>query len=369
MAGTHQAAKREAIVYVPGIHALFEEQGYSMNSLLLRGLTKNAANADVREVDEIEIQGQRGKQIRVEFYDGEVKTIDIFEVFWGDIVKRLSTASLKDRLFQGLNLFFYWLFSKIWLVYKEAPNLTFGFTASVLLILLWYYGTISMALIAIGDDPTGFLGSQMPPDWAKMAKHLGEMMGGWSVWLTTSALLTFVPVNMVVDTTHFAQNYLQDAIDDSTGEAIRLKLRKRVFNTLNSVMAEDYDQITLLAHSFGVIFCTELLADSHTPLPKPVRYVTLGGQLQFLALRAAWISDLIPKCLKNSAVEQWTDYYSDRDWACTRTHIADDLAGKFESCKIMRSATVWESLSNKMHTAYFYDRIVIEQLLNHSTMN
>jgi hypothetical protein len=353
---------KEAIVFIPGIFG--KEQDFYLNAYLIKGLTQNAVSARIYETGEALIEGCKGKRLEVKFHSGETKTIDVYEAFWADLLTTLSTQNLKDKVLRGTSLLLYWVFSGIWKTFKECPNLVGGFVTSLVLVTFWYYGTVAMVLTAIGQDPT-FFGSKLPLGWSERLGQLGNAMGGWSVWLLISAFLTFIPINILVDLADFAKYHLQDAIDEGTGETIRAKLRKRILETLERVLnAKVYDRVTLLTHSYGAVIGTELLSNLKHPLPQPVRYITLGGPLKFLSLRATWIHEIIKGCLQNPSVESWTDYYSDLDWICTRTPIPGEISQKFESRKTIRQVSPWEMISGKSHSFYFYEKDVIEQLLD-----
>ncbi|HEY9647856.1 MAG TPA: hypothetical protein V6C88_15880 [Chroococcidiopsis sp.] len=349
---------------IPGNFA--KERDYSLNACLIRGLVQNATKADVQEVGEVMIDGAKGKQLEVRFRSGETKRIDVYEAFWVDLVKRLSTENPRQKLWRGLNLLIYWTFSKIWMAFRECPNTVLWSIITLILVTLWYYGTMAMGLTAIGMDPT-FWGSALPKGWAAELGELGELMGGWSVWVTISTLLAFVKVDLLVDSLDSTQRYLQDAIDETTGESIRTKLRKRVMDTLEAVMAcQDYSRVTVISHSFGAMIGVELLAEVGNvgyPLAKPIRYITLGGQLKVLALRSPWVERAIAGCILNPAVEQWIDYYADGDWLCTQTPVRPDAGTKFEAKSIMREVPLWDAVTGKSHSYYFYEKEVIHQIL------
>jgi hypothetical protein len=355
------ATGKEAIVFIPGLFT--NEKDYFLNAYLIRGLTKSAVAAEVRETGEVLIEGCKGKQLSVKFYSGETKTIDLYEAYWFDLIQRLSTETLREKVMRGIALLFYWAFSKVWMSFRECPTMVFSSVISLFLILLWYYGTITMALTAIGNDPA-FFGSALPEGWAVFLGKWGETLGGWSIWLAISAVLGFIRIDQLIDATDFTRQYLQDTIDETTGETIRLKLRKRIMETIACVLKNsDYDRITIVAHSFGTLISTEVLSDMAYPFPQPIHYITLGGPLKLLSLKSHWVHTIIEGCLRNPQVASWIDYYADRDWLCTQTPIHGMVPDKFECCKTMREISLWEAWTGKAHNAYFYEREIIHTLL------
>ncbi|HEY9645492.1 MAG TPA: hypothetical protein V6C88_03930 [Chroococcidiopsis sp.] len=354
--------RREAIVFIPGTFGLVQERNYCLNAIVLQGLLNNTTQFEIRELGDCDIVGAKGRQIEVKFHSGETKMIDLYETYWLDLVTRLSAANLKDKVVRGFDLLFYWTFSKTWQAFREAPMMLGGVLIALVLVALWYYGTLVLALTAIAHDQSIF-GAAIPAIWANRFGQWGEAMGGWSIWVAVSLLLTFLPLDLVIDQTDFTKRYLQNEIDPVTGETLRVKIRKRLIETLDSVLDHgEYERVTILAHSFGTLFATELLATAY-PFPKPFRYITVAGPLKLLSLRSSWVNGIIQKALRNPAVESWTDYYSDRDLFCTKVPVSGDVPPIFKGRCMLQDIPLRDCITGKSHIAYFAQEEVIDALM------
>lgn len=217
-----------------------------------------------------------------------------------------------------------------------------------------------MVLTAIGQD-NKFFGFEIAPKLAKEIGNFGEKMGGWSVWLVASALLSLIPVNAGVDIFDFARRYLED---DTDGRILRAKIRQRISVILDDVLNENiYDRVTVLAHSFGVVIATDMLADyQHS---KPIRYISMGGALKALSYKSEWVEKEIKKCLSNDSLEVWIDCYSDQDWLCTKTPIPDGCSSKkIQYKKNNLKFSLLKQISGKSHEHYFTDENVLKTILD-----
>lgn len=356
--------RKEAIIFIPGSFGFVEEKEYYLNAFLIRGLTQNVTDYEIQLTGEAIIEGAKGQQLQVKIPSGEVKLFDLFEASWVDAVKKLSAENLKTKTIRGIDLLVYWIFSGTWKAFRECPTMVFASMLILILVGLWYYGTIALTLTAIGKDAS-FLGSALPPNLAAELGKLGATMGGWSLWLTVSAVLAFLPVDHIVDQMDFSKRFLQNDIDRTTGEALRIKIRKRIKQIVTQVVKqEDYEQVTIVAHSYGTLFGTEFLAESNLPTTKPIRYITIGGPLKLLSLKSKYIHTIIQEALQNSAVKTWTDYYSDRDWLCTATPIRGEKPPSFKHQNVLKDVPLRDVLSGQSHNAYFVEPIVIDDLLS-----
>lgn len=354
------SVRKEAVIFVPALTA--PEKDFYLN-YLSAGLTEQieSTSIKVKEVGEAKIAGNSGKKFELYLDKEKVKIIDIYEAYWGDLFNnKLSEKDIKTRVISGTHLAFYWLFSKIWASLREAPLLFIGLIISLLLLTFWYYGTIVMALTAIGQD-SKFLGFQIDPHLAQKIGKFGETIGGWSVWLIASALLSLIPVNAAVDIFDFARRYLDE---DTDGRIIRAKIRQRASAILDDILNENYyDKVTILAHSFGVAIATDLLADYQ--YPQKIRYISMGGALKILSYKSAWVEKEIKKCLSNDTLEVWIDFYSDQDWLCTKTPIPEGCSSqKIQYKKNNLKLSLLKQISGKSHEHYFTDENVLKTILD-----
>lgn len=360
-----ESPNHEAIIFIPGFYA--GQKNKYLDDYLLLGLTTRLEGRQLELTQEdVKIQGQSGKRLLYSAAEGEKKYIDIYEAYWHDLIDPLSGKSIKDQVIKGIFILFYWLFSGIWRMAKKSRILLFQLLVLLLLNVLWYYGNLTVALTTIGQNPNAF-GVQIPSDWATQLAEIGRFLGSWKVWIITSLILSFspVPISNLVDLTDFTARYLQDETQAGIG-GVRDKIRQRVEVILNDVLKQnEYERITVLSHSFAVLIGIDLLADYQPKMKKPIRYISMGGAIELLSYRSAWVSEETTKCLNNPALLNWRDYYSDQDWLCTKTPTPEsDQSYKFTSIKIKLRVPITQQIIGGSHNAYFFDKALLEDLLD-----
>lgn len=186
-------------------------------------------------------------------------------------------------------------------------------------------------------------------------------MSNWPAWLIVSGLFSFVPINAIADIADFSTRYLEE---NPEGKFLRAKIRKQVANTLNAVSETGrYHKVTILAHSFGVVIATDLVADYHQNYR--ISYISLGGCLEFIAYKNQQIKKEIIKSLNNKQIDKWIDFYSEQDWLCTKTPIPKD-ADLMRLChrKIQLPFSLLNQLSGQSHEHYFTNEQVLKAALN-----
>jgi len=354
---------QEAIIFVPAFDS--KEKDYYINRYLAIGLTNRLEDKRVHlESEEVKISGQTGRRFTLESTFGAKKEIDIYEIYWRDLIDDINDKSIRYRVFRGVYLLFYWLFASFKI--GRTSKLFFLQVLSILfLIIAWEYSTVTIALTAIGNDPNA-LGFHLPKEMATTLGELGKTFGGWQIWLITGALLSVLPVpaNVLINLLDFMVRYAED--DTERGlVSIRDKLRYRLASVLNDTLNEaKYSKITVLAHSLGAVLAVDFLADYKHPSAKKISFITLGSPLKPLASISNWISEEVMKCLNNESVEKWHDFYSNQDWLCTRAPIPCDAGNeKFQATAISLKVSLAKQMSGESHSAYFFDRSVLEKII------
>jgi hypothetical protein len=263
-------------------------------------------------------------------------------------------------------LLFYWFFSPAWRAIGTSKYMMVGTIFSSLLLVAWYYGVLALAFTAIGTNPETLSVTSNRDLLAGTLDgmgRLGQTMGGWRVWAITSILMGFLPVASLVGAASFTKRYLQNRpTEDKIG--LRDKIRNRALKTLLSVIGSGrYEQVTIVAHSFGAVIGTDILADYQaTDLP-PLRYFTLGSQLRFLSYRSRWLREEIEKCLSNPIIESWTDFWARGDWLCADVPGQGDPENQ-DSQELLFTASAAEKLKGDIHYSYFASQKVMEALLS-----
>ena len=351
-------AHRDLIVFIHGM-GVKEPEEYLQK--LMTGIRQYCHGKGVPiqtvEDSEGEAPGHRRLEVTV---DGHPKTLEFQEVYWGDLRPTLSSESVMTKAIRGVNLLGFWLSS--WKTVKQAfyskymmGNMLF----TILLLLTWYYGALAMGLTAIGTNPEVFGTGPLPDSLAKGLGKLGTSMGGWYVWGMASVVMGFLPVTEIINISYASKSYIQNR------RGMYHKICGRLGRTLSQLKhsPQAYDQITILAHSFGCVVSTEVLA--HYQMGPRVRTITLGGPLLLMSARSDRIQAAIDKVLANHLVESWVDFFSDNDWMCSRSPVPENHE-KYESRRITTTVPVDEKITGASHHLYFEDWEVIETILAHS---
>ena len=346
---TNNAIPTEAIIFIPGL--FHEEKGYYFD-ILSEGL-ENQERLNLKSIGNVSIPGHTGKKFGI--YSGKdlLKEIHIYEAFWLDIIaeEKLSSKDLRAKLLEGSSLLIYWLFSSIWIAFFEVPSLIIGLISSSFALVFWYYG-ILITVIKDVAEKGNILGQTIPEDWHKYTNTIVQILDSWTVFILIGIILSFVgaiSLDKMVDQAYFVKRYLGNV----GGIALRNKIRSRLKKITDDIL-NDYEQVTILAHSFGAIIGTDFLADY--PSRKTLKYITLGGNIKLLSYRSTWIEKEIKKCLDNQVVSKWDDYYSKQDWLGAETPIPKGSnLEKIESHEFPIQCFFMDRLFGITHIAYLSD--------------
>lgn len=269
---------------------------------------------------------------------------------------RLSTAKALTKLVSGTKLILFWLLSGVWTRLFTNTYMTIPSLVTAGMLLLWYFGVLVVGFTAVGELP---LGGESEP-LARAAAYIGgfgQAIGNWSVWVVVGAVLSFLRIARLVDLSHFVRLYLDES-------PIRNAVRQRVLDPLYRVMESgQYERVTVLGHSFGVMIATDVLADFTRKGTTEVRFVTLGGPLPLLLSVKSWVGREIQKCKRNLSLSSWTDFYSPTDWMCSQSPVEN--ASYPTSARHLPDLGGWmKRASGETHQAYFSNQEVMEYLLS-----
>lgn len=356
----NKSISREAVIFIPGLSP--QEKGVCLE-LISNGLS-NLEDFSFEDKGEAQIQGYTGKRFCFYEKDNNIsREIDIYEAYWQDLVaeNKLSNKELKIKIFQGFGLFIDWIFSRVWKVIFEVSYSSVCFLISSLLMVFWYYGIVAIAMTTIGENHN-FFGQSIPDDLAKTISLIANSMVNWQIWIIVSLILTFLPVEGIVDQFYFVTQYLRN---DEEGISLRTKTRNRVIPLLNNLLS-NYEKVTVVAYSFGVMISTDVLADYNPSTTQliPLHYITLGGTLKFISYKSVNLYKEIQKCLDNKVISNWIDYYSNQDWFGSKTPVPQKKTSiEIEFHKTPIDSSLWEKVTGKTHFYYLFNPIWIKTLL------
>ena len=355
-------AEKKAVVFVPGFDA--KRQNYYLDKYLEPGLLTQVEDINVKlDPETVRIPGQTGKRFLCQLEGGE-KTMDVYEVYWNDLVDRLSAKEVGQKLCRGVTIIVYW-FSEGWKIMKISPLFFAQTTIIIMLVLLWSFGIVVLVLAALADQtalkPIPLLQTYLDPviDWATHGL-------GWQIWLLISALLAVLPIsiNLVIDFTDFFIAYLKN--ESSQGNPpIRALLRKRIKEAVDNVISEgSYEHVTVLAHSLGGLIAPDFMADYHDQQGRQLRFITWGSALESSSSATDWIESEIKRCLDNPNVERWDDFYSNQDWLCSKVPVPKVCReSKLASEKVSFKVSLLKQWSGESHMQYFFDPKVLRHLV------
>lgn len=353
---------KEAVIFVSGFDA--QCQNYYLDNYLGQGLLNQLEDIDIKlDPEDVKIPGQTGKRFLCQLEDSE-KTMDIYEVYWNDLVDRLSAKTPTQQFGRGLSMFFHW-FTRSWKIMRLSPAFFIQASIILVLVLLWYFGIVVLVLSALADhtalSSVPFLKDVLAPaiDWATAG-------WGWQTWLLVSALLAFLPVsiNLIIDLSDFFVSYLQN--ESSKGKPpIRALLRNRVKQAVDNVTSEgSYEQVTLLAHSLGGLIATDFMADYRDRQGRRLRFITWGSALESSSTVADWMESEVKKCLDNPHVERWDDFYSNQDWFCSKVPVpSDHPEPKLVSKQVSFKVSLVKQITGESHMEYFFDPKVLRHFV------
>jgi hypothetical protein len=353
---------KEAVIFVPGFDA--KCQNFYLDKYLEPGLLTQLEGIDIKlDPETVKIPGQTGKRILCQMEGGE-KTMDIYEVYWNDLVDRLSGKVIGQKLCRGFAIIIYW-FSEGWKIMKISPLFFVQTTIILILVLLWYFGIVVLVLAALADKTTiksiPWLQTFFDPviGWATHG------LGG-QIWLVITALLAVLPIsiNLVIDFTDFFITYLKNESYQGS-PPIRALLRKRIKQAVDNVISEGtYERITVLDHSLGGLIACDFMADYHDQQGRKFRFITWGSALESSSSATNWVKSEVKMCLDSPHVERWDDFYSNQDWLCSKVpvpnvHWEPKLVSKHVSFKV----SLLRQWSGESHMEYFFDPMVLRHLV------
>lgn len=351
---------KEAVVFIPGFDAI--EKDYYTKRYLALGLA-NKKQAYL-ESEEIKISGQTGKRVTLRLSSEAQKSIDIYEVYWRDLVDDIHEKPIRYKVLRGFYLLFYWI-SVSFKIGKVSKIFFFQILGVLLLLVAWEYSTVTIALTAIGNDPNA-LGFQLPKEFAVLLGNVGVTLGGWKLWLVAGALLSILPVpaSTLINLLDFMVHYAEDDIEKGVG-SLRDKIRYRLTLALNDVFdSSEYSKVTVLSHSLGTVLAVDCIATYKRARPYKINFITLGSSLQSMSSVSAWVSKEITACFNNDSIETWDDFYSNQDWLCTKVP-----AKKHQNSNKLKSThtakvSLHKQISGEAHVAYFFDEAVLNKIVD-----
>lgn len=188
-----------------------------------------------------------------------------------------------------------------------------------------------------------------------------DAIAHWYWWVLIAFVFSFVPVDELVGLARFVKNYFENPPDE-TEVGLRDRMRQRMRDTLENVLMRPYDDVLVVAHSFGSVLAVDVLADwPHQQDFKRLRLVTLGSPIAVLCYRSKWLDGERQELLANPDLVHWLDFHAKTDWLCTAVPVHRERYGG-QSRKIEFDAPLRQKLTGQTHLLYYRHAVVLEAL-------
>ena len=375
MSDSATAPKRRALVLIPG---MMREERFRRREVLVSNL-ETVERHPLTRGEEITLGGETGLRLTLMLLRGgdgarqapPFASIDVFEAYWADMIPEQAEQAPWTKLFQGLELVGYWVFNPgTWRAAVHSLRhgsllIALGLLMGGLTLVAWYVMLavlVGQAIAPGGRVPEELAAIPVLSDLVHAYGIVSDWLAAHAWWAVLPFLLAMLQVNALVLLARFIKDYFENR-EDKNGVGLRDRVRKRIAGTLEAVLAADYDEVMVVAHSFGTVIATDILADwPHEADLKRLSLVSLGSPIAVLRYRSAWLEQERRAVLEARRLPAWVDYYSPSDWLCGAVTGHRERYGADMSRKLAFEAPWPQKLTGQTHLLYYRDPRVLEQL-------
>lgn len=376
---TGRPVKRRAIMLIPGMQ---REERFHRRDILIANL-ETVERHPLRRGEEVSAGGETGRRLIPAALRGApgageegasdlpFDSLDVFEAYWADMIPEQAELPPWQKLMKGLELVGYWVFSLgSWRAVASSLRggsamIAIGLIMGGLTLTAWYL----MLAVLVGQTvaPGGAVPDELNgiPVVSDLVSLFGEVTGWLAAnawWAVLPFLLTMLQVDALVLLARFTKDYFENRVDES-GVGLRDRLRRRVSTTLEAVLEAGYDEVVVVAHSFGTVIATDILAGwPHEADLKRLSLISLGSPITVLRHRSAWLESERRQVLNPQRLATWVDYFSPSDWLCGAVTGHRDSYGGDLSRKLEFEAPWPQKITGQTHLLYYRDPRVLEQL-------
>ncbi len=381
---------KQAIVFVPGFgtkgnsYYIDKYLTYKVKDICRANswhFAESIANDDMLD---LENSGRRRLEIKQKQQERDnCLSIDIYEVYWQDLVKQIEQEKIQDKIVNELFLFLNTCVSLIKYLRKIRKN-TIGRSNNDLgLSGIYWFTMLSILVALISDIWLGYKlivlqGTDVFALDGKLLQKIFEILKdplNWMPLLIVSLrLLFFGRIIIICD---FLACYLKSHANRIYSlKYYGFEINERILNAIVRIKnysfketQDKYETVTLVAHSLGTLFTTEVLAKYSNYSEQKIKYITLGSPLAFLAVNNRNIDLWIEHCSGSDCLHSWDDYYSNEDPFCTGAiDKIDNNKGKCAihlmtiAPNINRLRAWWDFAP--LHLFYFDDESIVKKIYN-----
>jgi hypothetical protein len=349
----------ELILFVPGLSGA-EAEIYL--DKFVTGFVEHAKGSAINvEQTESGNEGQNRNSIQIKAASGIYNTIDIEVVPWADLASKLSAETPAKKIIRGLSLLGFWVLNpNVWSVVSASKYMLISTVFAVLMTMMWYLGVLSIfvSTLAATSEPVATEHHEVVLslfNWLMFGLiQLADWLNSASLFVLSGIAVTLLPVTAIVDIAYASQNYLLNR------NSFFNKARLRLTTALNRATCNSkYQSITIVAYSFGTVVAVEALQFYQGN--KAVRLITLGSPLLLLCAISPRVKAAVSALTDKTQLVQWLDFYSDQDWLCSRSPLAE--SDKFSSFELTATVAFDEKLNGLSHELYFSESAVMDKVV------
>lgn len=353
---------KEALIVVPGIDS--KEVGFALNRMV-DSLTNEQSVATVNKIPTPEQPNLE----RLEFTDNvteEKRIIDIYEVFWGDVILKnyKEDSPVWQKVIFGIELIVFWFFSPIWKAATKNKWMFTGITFSGLIITFWYFSILGVFISALDaaelfdvfkhkltEEEQLLMGTKK--EYARVVNSFFT-----KVFAISGVVIGLIPslMSMILRVSGFSMKFIKNPM-------VRDDVKGRIQLQMNAIQKDDdYQRVTFLSHSLGVVPTLDFLASFNNQTNKRIRFITIGSPVSFMSTKAKIFRQHANEVLENQHLDEWVDFFSREDWLCSYESLGEE-GQRVHSEEIQMDSSWLSRMSTAPHLGYFTHSKVIEKLI------
>ncbi len=312
--------KKRAILLVPGLQ---KRERFEARNLLVTAIDHHAERFRTR-IDEAstDANGENFVKLIATPRAGAMEETEIcvFEAYWNDLAPDFSNESPWSRFLRASRLMGYWAVGGLMGASFGLPSkFRLLLVAAALILLMWYLSVAMVLADAIVTD------SGSVPEWFGVLlgtvfenpEEAYEWLRATTSWGPIAFLLLIIGagrVEIVANVADFAKTYLGNELVGENKIGLRTKMRKRAVDTLDHIFSRnEFDEVVVVAHSFGGPIAIDALAEFGNNLPK-THLFTWGTPMAILIHQEPKMATEIEKLqTADPALAGWTDIHITQD--------------------------------------------------------
>lgn len=287
------------------------------------------------------------------------KKLDLYEAYWMDCIPINTNESPTSKILNGAKLIYFWLFSKIWIETRRSKSMTFGLALSGLALLIWYL-TIIFSLF-YPYDITDF---SFPALLEQIKDNDIWNLATLTPIIAVLTLPLLASINQLIYISSSIRAYILNlSKDEDAILGTRGLIHSKICTVFRKVYAKDYDEVIIVAHSFGSIIAIEVLSlwQNNNDISKTT-LVTWGSPINLIKWKSNATKRALSELIEQNNLLRWLDIYSHHDWLCSYV-VEHKIAFCDEaSVEITFDCELTDKMTGRTHLYYYTDMRVTNLL-------